>query len=46
MQVPIQNSLNGTGVPILSPGDNEASGENPQNCASGAIADGGTSQDD
>jgi hypothetical protein len=45
VQVPIQNSLNGIGVPILSPGENEASGEDPQNCASGAIADGGTSQD-
>ncbi|MGW3992463.1 hypothetical protein [Amycolatopsis sp. NPDC004772] len=44
VQVPIQNSLNGIGVPILSPGEHEASGENPENCASGGIADGGTSQ--
>ena len=44
VQVPVQNSLNGIGVPILSPGEHEASGENPENCASGGIADGGTSQ--
>ncbi|MEV6640624.1 hypothetical protein [Amycolatopsis sp. NPDC051371] len=44
VQVPIHDSLNGIGVPILSPGGHEASGENPYNCASGAIADGGTSQ--
>ncbi|MBE8516465.1 hypothetical protein ILP97_02870 [Amycolatopsis sp. H6(2020)] len=44
VQVPIQNSLNGIGVPILSPGEHEASGENPENCASGGLADGGTSQ--
>ncbi len=44
VQVPIQDSLNGIGVPILSPGENEAEGANPENCASGAIADGGTSQ--
>ncbi|MEV7043470.1 hypothetical protein [Amycolatopsis sp. NPDC051061] len=44
VQVPIQNSLNGIGVPILSPGGHEASGENPYNCASGGVADGGTSQ--
>ncbi|MFF1611470.1 hypothetical protein ACFVYA_27110 [Amycolatopsis sp. NPDC058278] len=44
VQVPIQNSLNGIGVPILSPGEHEASGENPENCASSGLADGGTSQ--
>jgi hypothetical protein len=44
VQVPVQNSLNGIGVPILSPGEHEASGENPENCASGGLADGGTSQ--
>ncbi|SFW78168.1 hypothetical protein [Amycolatopsis australiensis] len=44
VQVPIHDSLNGIGVPILSPGGHEASGENPYNCASGGIADGGTSQ--
>ncbi|MEV6638893.1 hypothetical protein [Amycolatopsis sp. NPDC051371] len=45
VQVPIRDSLNGIGVPILSPGENEASGESPYNCASGAVVDGGTSQD-
>ncbi|SFW60081.1 hypothetical protein [Amycolatopsis australiensis] len=44
VQVPIHDSLNGIGVPILSPGEHEAEGENPGNCAAGAIADGGTSQ--
>ncbi|WP_206789023.1 hypothetical protein [Amycolatopsis sp. MtRt-6] len=44
VQVPIHDSLNGIGVPILSPGEHEASGESPYNCASGGIADGGTSQ--
>jgi hypothetical protein len=44
VQVPIRDSLNGIGVPILSPGETEASGESPYNCASGVVADGGTSQ--
>ncbi|MDX3195340.1 hypothetical protein PV458_43660 [Streptomyces sp. MN03-5084-2B] len=44
VQVPIHDSLNGIGVPILSPGEHEASGESPYNCASGGLADGGTSQ--
>ncbi|MDS0140715.1 MULTISPECIES: hypothetical protein [unclassified Amycolatopsis] len=44
VQVPVQHSLNGIGVPILSPGSHEASGENPENCASSALSDGGTSQ--
>ncbi|MFB9689008.1 hypothetical protein [Amycolatopsis plumensis] len=44
VQVPVQNSLNGIGIPILSPGEHEASGENPENCASGGLADGGTEQ--
>jgi len=44
VQVPIHDSLNGIGVPILSPGEHEAGGESPYNCASGGIADGGTSQ--
>jgi hypothetical protein len=44
VQVPIHDSLNGIGVPILSPGEHEASGESPYNCAAGGIADGGTSQ--
>ncbi|WP_410599645.1 hypothetical protein [Amycolatopsis sp. lyj-90] len=45
VQVPIRNSLNGIGVPILSPGAHEASGESPYNCAAGAVTDGGTVQD-
>ncbi|MEU4254395.1 hypothetical protein AB0F15_44095 [Amycolatopsis sp. NPDC026612] len=44
VQVPIHDSLNGIGVPILSPGGHEASGESPYNCAAGAVSDGGTSQ--
>ncbi|WP_410567554.1 hypothetical protein [Amycolatopsis sp. cmx-4-61] len=54
VQVPIQDSLNGIGVPILSPsqgdaGDEDggsdghgAAGASPYNCASGSIADGGS----
>jgi hypothetical protein len=45
VQVPIRDSLNGIGVPVLSPGWHEASGESPYNCASGTVTDGGTSQD-
>jgi hypothetical protein len=45
VQVPIRNALNGIGVPILSPGENAASGESPYNCASGGLVDGGSSQD-
>ncbi|QKV73836.1 hypothetical protein [Amycolatopsis sp. Hca4] len=44
VQVPIRNSLNGIGVPILSPGSHEASSESAYNCASGELSDGGTSQ--
>jgi hypothetical protein len=44
VQVPIHDSLNGIGVPILSPGASEAEGESPYNCASSGLADGGTSQ--
>ncbi|WP_410672186.1 hypothetical protein [Amycolatopsis sp. cmx-4-68] len=44
VQVPIHDTLNGIGVPILSPGAHEAAGESPENCASGSVADGGTSQ--
>ncbi|WP_336158643.1 hypothetical protein [Amycolatopsis sp. VC5-11] len=43
VQVPVRNSLNGIGVPILSPGENSASGQS-QNCASGAVVDGGSVQ--
>ena len=45
VQVPVENSLNGLGVPILSPGEHDASGLSPYNCASGGITDGGSSQD-
>jgi hypothetical protein len=44
VQVPVHDSLNGIGVPILSPGSHEAEGESPYNCASGVLSDGGTSQ--
>ena len=44
VQVPIQDTANGIGVPVLAPGEHEAEGENPENCASGEIADGGTTQ--
>ncbi|MGW5747250.1 hypothetical protein [Amycolatopsis sp. NPDC003861] len=44
VQVPVQDSLNGIGVPILSPGSHEASGESPSNCAASGLSDGGTSQ--
>ncbi|KFU76680.1 hypothetical protein SAMN04489729_7902 [Amycolatopsis lurida] len=45
VQVPIRDSLNGIGVPVLSPGAHEAEGDSPYNCASGGITDGGTVQD-
>ncbi|GAA5172353.1 MULTISPECIES: hypothetical protein [Amycolatopsis] len=45
VQVPIQDALKGIGVPILSEGSSSAEGEDPMNCASGGVADGGTSQD-
>ncbi|GAA5172348.1 hypothetical protein [Amycolatopsis dongchuanensis] len=45
VQVPVQDVAKGLSVPILSEGDSDAAGEDPQNCASGAIEDGGTSQD-
>ncbi|OXM56110.1 hypothetical protein CFP71_14875 [Amycolatopsis thailandensis] len=44
VQVPIRDSLNGIGVPILSPGVTKAQGNSPYNCASGGVIDGGTSQ--
>ncbi|MGW4395093.1 hypothetical protein ACWEHA_07370 [Amycolatopsis nivea] len=44
VQVPVRNSLNGIGVPVLSPGENTAAGESPYNCASGAVVDGGSVQ--
>ncbi|MEV6908047.1 hypothetical protein [Amycolatopsis sp. NPDC051071] len=45
VQVPIRDSLNGIGVPILSPGSHEAEGTSPYNCAASAVTDGGTVQD-
>jgi hypothetical protein len=45
VQVPIHDSLNGIGVPILSPGSSDAEGESPYNCASSGLSDGGTTQD-
>jgi len=45
VQVPIQESLNGIGVPILSPGAHEAEGVSPSNCASASLEDGGSVQD-
>ncbi|MFF1614245.1 hypothetical protein ACFVYA_41315 [Amycolatopsis sp. NPDC058278] len=44
VQVPIHDTANGIGVPVLSPGEHEAEGQNPDNCAAGEIADGGTTQ--
>ena len=44
VQVPVRDVANGIGVPVLSPGEHEASGESPYNCAASAITDGGTSQ--
>ncbi|WP_410646491.1 hypothetical protein [Amycolatopsis sp. cmx-4-54] len=45
VQVPVNNSLNGIGIPILSPGQHQASGQSPQNCAAGGIVSGGSIQD-
>ncbi|MEC3977314.1 hypothetical protein [Amycolatopsis sp. H20-H5] len=44
VQVPIRDSLNGVGVPILSPGKHEAGSSQLSNCASGGVIDGGSSQ--
>jgi hypothetical protein len=46
VQVPIQDTLNGIGIPILSPGQNEAEGATPENCALASSEDGGTVQND
>lgn len=45
VQVPIEDTLNGLGVPILSPGENSAVGANPESCATATIQDGGSVQD-
>ncbi|MCT2582931.1 hypothetical protein [Actinophytocola gossypii] len=45
VQVPVENVLNGVGIPIMSPGSSEATGVVPENCASSSIEDGGSIQD-
>ncbi|GAB2766694.1 hypothetical protein [Amycolatopsis magusensis] len=45
VQVPVHDVANGIGIPILSPGVNEAEGEDPYNCSSGGVVDGGSVQD-
>jgi hypothetical protein len=44
VQVPIRDVAEGIAVPVLSPGETEAEGATPDNCASGSIEDGGTLQ--
>ncbi|MEV6830076.1 hypothetical protein [Amycolatopsis sp. NPDC051102] len=44
VQVPLHDTANGIGIPVLSAGDHSAEGESPDNCAAGEIADGGTTQ--
>ncbi|MEC3982499.1 hypothetical protein [Amycolatopsis sp. H20-H5] len=44
VQVPIRDSANGIGVPILSPGKHEAGSDQLANCASGGVVDGGSGQ--
>ncbi|MYW97628.1 hypothetical protein G3I59_45215 [Amycolatopsis rubida] len=44
VQVPVRHSLDGIGVPVLSPGANKAAGQSPYNCAAGAVTDGGSVQ--
>jgi hypothetical protein len=45
VQVPVEDVANGIGLPILSPGENDAEGSTPENCASATSEDGGTVQD-
>jgi len=45
VQVPVRDVAEGVGVPVLSPGEHDAEGETPYNCAAGDIQDGGTVQD-
>jgi hypothetical protein len=45
VQVPVRDVAQGIDVPVLSPGESEAAGETPFNCAAGDIQDGGTGQD-
>ncbi|MDT8910150.1 hypothetical protein [Amycolatopsis sp. PS_44_ISF1] len=44
VQVPVRSSLDGIGVPVLSPGKHTAEGDAPYNCASGSVVDGGSAQ--
>jgi hypothetical protein len=44
VQVPLHDVANGIGIPVLSPGEHEAEGDSPFNCAGGSIADGGAAQ--
>jgi hypothetical protein len=45
VQVPVEDVANGIGVPILSPGEHDAEGATPYNCASASLDDGGSVQD-
>ena len=45
VQVPVEDVLNGIGVPILSPGEHDAEAALPENCASASLQDGGSVQD-
>jgi hypothetical protein len=44
VQVPVRDVAEGVNVPVLSPGESEAEGETPDNCAGSGAADGGTAQ--
>ncbi|WP_340684029.1 hypothetical protein LCL61_36985 [Amycolatopsis coloradensis] len=45
VQVPVRDVAEGIAVPVLSPGETEAEGATPDNCAAGVIQDGGTVQE-
>ena len=45
VQVVVEDVANGVALPILSPGEHEAEGSTPENCASASSEDGGTFQD-
>jgi hypothetical protein len=45
VQVPVDDVLNGIGIPILSPGEHDAEAAAPYNCASASSDDGGSVQD-
>ncbi|MEV7046235.1 hypothetical protein [Amycolatopsis sp. NPDC051061] len=46
VQVPVRDVAQGIDVPVLSPGEHEADGASPYNCAGGGTEDGGTVQGD